>query len=89
MLILTGGEPLLRRDWRLFSRYATNPGLTVVMGTNGTLMDDAVVEEMIKSGVKGVGISLDSAAPDYHDRFRGVCGAWSLTGLNGMQGRKV
>lgn len=79
MLILTGGEPLLRQDWPQLSRYASGLGLTVVIGTNGTLLDDSMVEEMIKSGVKGAGISLDSATPPYHDRFRGVSGAWEKT----------
>lgn len=89
MLILTGGEPLLRKDWGLFSRYATDKGLTVVMGTNGTLLDDAIVDELIKCGVMGVGISLDSAAPDYHDRFRGVSGAWkrTLAGIDALNRR--
>ncbi|MEK7841409.1 MAG: radical SAM protein, partial [Deltaproteobacteria bacterium] len=79
MLIFTGGEPLLRGDcFDLFS-YAAKKGLMVVLGTNGTLIDAPTVEKMIESGVKGVGISLDSIGPSYHDRFRGVEGAWEKT----------
>ena len=79
MLIFTGGEPLLRDDcFDLFS-YAAKKGLMVVLGTNGTLIDAQTVEKMIESGVKGIGISLDSIGPSYHDRFRGVEGAWEKT----------
>ncbi len=79
MLILTGGEPLLRNDCMELTRYASDKGLMVVMGTNGTLLNDPTVEKMIRSGVKGVGISLDSIAPKYHDKFRGLEGAWEKT----------
>lgn len=79
MLILTGGEPLLRDDCMELVQYASIKGLMVVMGTNGTLLDDRTVEKMIRSGVKGVGISLDSITPEYHDKFRGMEGAWKRT----------
>lgn len=79
MLILTGGEPLLRPDLTELSRYATGKGLMVVIGTNGTLLDDDSIKRLMESGVKGVGISLDSTNPDYHNRFRGMNGAWEKT----------
>jgi len=60
MLIFTGGEPLLRNDWRELTSYAAGKGFTVVMGTNGTLIDDLLAKDMISHGIKGVGISLDS-----------------------------
>jgi len=79
MLIFTGGEPLLRGDWRELTSYAAGKGFTVVMGTNGTLIDDLFAKDMISHGIKGVGISLDSIGPSYHDRFRGLEGAWERT----------
>jgi len=79
MLILTGGEPLLREDVFELARYSSNRGLTVVIGTNGTTLDEGIVARMLEAGVKGVGISLDSAEPIYHDRFRGLPGAWERT----------
>ncbi|MBI5903596.1 MAG: radical SAM protein, partial [Deltaproteobacteria bacterium] len=79
MLILTGGEPLLRPDCLDLSRYAEGLGLTVVLGTNGTLLDARTVGELGKNGIKGVGISLDSTAPAFHNRFRGVDNAWERT----------
>ncbi|MDO8426528.1 MAG: radical SAM protein, partial [Deltaproteobacteria bacterium] len=79
MLILTGGEPLLRPDIYDLARYASSLGLIVVLGTNGILITNDSVKRLIDAGVKGFGISLDSAAPYYHDRFRGMEGAWVRT----------
>ncbi|MEX0821138.1 MAG: radical SAM protein [Rhodothermales bacterium] len=76
MLILTGGEPLLRRDIYEIARTASESGIWVVMGTNGVLVTDRVAEKMVECGVKGVGISLDSIDPEKHNRFRGGPNAW-------------
>lgn len=87
MLILTGGEPLLRRDIGEISSYASARGLTVFLGTNGTLLDDEAVEGLVRNGVKGVGISIDSVKPSYHDRFRGLKGAWkrAIEGIDALK----
>ena len=79
MLILTGGEPLLRKDIYEIARHASSQGIWVVMGTNGVLVTDAVVEKMIECGVQGVAISIDSLDPDKHDRFRGGPDAWEYS----------
>ncbi len=76
MLILSGGEPLLRPDIFELSRYATAKKLTVVLGTNGTLITDAVAGRIKEAGVKAVAVSVDSAVPEQHDAFRGKTGAW-------------
>jgi radical SAM protein with 4Fe4S-binding SPASM domain len=76
MLILTGGEPLLRKDIYDIARYASSLGIWVVMGTNGVLISDAVVAKMIECGVQGVAISIDSIDPAKHDQFRGGPDAW-------------
>lgn len=79
MLILTGGEPLMRPDIFDISRYAAARGLTVAMGTSGVGLDNAAARSMKENRVSGVGVSLDSASPEYHDRFRGMAGAWDAT----------
>ena len=79
MVVLTGGEPLLRRDINKLARHATECGLMVVVGTNGILLNDDRVARLVDAGVKGVGISLDSLQPDYHDGFRGAPGSWRKT----------
>ncbi len=76
MLILTGGEPLLRKDVYDVARTASDRGLWVVMGTNGVLVDDRVARKMVECGVKGVAISIDSIEPDKHNSFRGGPNAW-------------
>ncbi len=76
LLILTGGEPLLRRDLLALARRASGRGLMVVLGSNGTLLDAHAARALKQSGVRGVGISVDSLDPEKHDAFRGVRGAW-------------
>lgn len=76
MLILTGGEPLMRKDIFEIARYASSQGLWVVMGTNGVLVTEQVAEKMLECGVKGVGISIDSLDPEKHKSFRGGRNAW-------------
>ena len=79
MVVLTGGEPLLRRDLLRLARHAAGLGLMVVVGTNGALLDAPRVTALRESGVQAVGISLDSLDPAYHDSFRGIKGAWAKT----------
>lgn len=76
MLILTGGEPLLRRDIYEIARAASSQGMWVVMGSNGVLITEAVARKMVECGVRGVGISLDSLDPAKHNSFRGGAKAW-------------
>jgi radical SAM protein with 4Fe4S-binding SPASM domain len=76
ILILSGGEPLLRTDVFELARYATEKGLIVAMGTNGTLITDPIAMELKSCGVKAVAVSIDSCIPEHHDAFRGVNGSW-------------
>ena len=92
MLILTGGEPLLRKDIYDIAGAASAQGIWVVMGTNGVLITEKVVEKMIECGVQGVAISIDSLEPAKHDHFRGGPDAWKhsvraldLCRANGLQ----
>ncbi len=76
MLILSGGEPLLREDVFELSTYASGKGMMVVLGSNGLLMNDAAARMMKQSGVFGISISLDSVNPEIHDAIRSRPGAW-------------
>ena len=84
LLILTGGEPLLRKDIYDLSSYASQKGMMVVLGTNGNMIDDDIARKLKESGVTGIGISLDSIVPGRHDTFRGIPGARDDT-LNGIE----
>jgi len=70
MLILSGGEPLMREDLTQIARYAAAKGATVVVGTNGTLLTDERIGALKQAGVRGVAVSVDSLRPSYHDNFR-------------------
>lgn len=79
LTILTGGEPLLRRDILEIVRYAASRGLWVVVGTNGVKITSTLARLLAKEGVRGLSLSLDALDADRHDRFRRVRGAWANT----------
>ncbi|MBC8413293.1 radical SAM protein, partial [bacterium] len=54
MLILSGGEPLLREDIYEIAEYASGKGMMVVVGTNGLLLNDEIADRLKKSGVSGL-----------------------------------
>ncbi|HEX5041933.1 MAG TPA: radical SAM protein [Candidatus Polarisedimenticolaceae bacterium] len=79
LTILTGGEPLLRRDILEIVRYAHGRGLWVVVGTNGVKITENLVGLLREAGVRGMSLSLDALDPAAHDGFRRVRGAWQNT----------
>jgi radical SAM protein with 4Fe4S-binding SPASM domain len=79
LTILTGGEPLLRRDILEIVRRAAERGLWVVVGTNGVRITENVAQRLAEVGARGLSLSLDALDPDRHDRFRKVRGAWRNT----------
>lgn len=87
IVILTGGEPLLRPDIFEIASYGNDKGLRMVMAPNGTLLTDKVARKMVDSGIQRISISLDGATKEDHDRFRGVEGAFEGA-LRGIQHAK-
>ena len=79
LTILTGGEPLLRRDILDIVTRAADRGLWVVVGTNGVRISENVAARLAEAGARGLSLSLDALDPDLHDRFRRVRGAWQNT----------
>jgi radical SAM protein with 4Fe4S-binding SPASM domain len=79
LTILTGGEPLLRRDILEIVRRASARGLWVVVGTNGVRITENVAQRLAEAGARGLSLSLDALDPERHDRFRRVRGAWENT----------
>jgi heme d1 biosynthesis radical SAM protein NirJ len=82
VLILSGGEPLLRPDIYDISRRAKALGFYVGLSTNGTLIDEGRIGDIAAVGYDYVGISIDGLR-DTHDRFRQKAGAFdaSLQGI--------
>lgn len=77
IIILTGGEPLLRPDIFDIAAHGTNIGLRMVMAPNGTLLTPAIVQRLKTSGIKRISISLDGSNAQTHDNFRGLENAFN------------
>jgi radical SAM protein with 4Fe4S-binding SPASM domain len=75
-LILTGGEPLIRKDLYELAARGREHGFTVVVGTNGVLLRETQARLLRQHGVQGASLSLDSTDPGRHDAFRHLPGAW-------------
>ncbi|MBW2619519.1 MAG: heme b synthase [Deltaproteobacteria bacterium] len=76
ILILTGGEPLMRADIFDLAAYGTGRGLRVVMAPNGTLITRENARRMKTCGIQRISVSIDGATAEEHDSFRGVPGAF-------------
>ena len=75
VLILSGGEPLLRPDIFEITARAKTLGFYTGLSSNGTLIDAVMAGRIAAAGFDYVGISLDGIAAT-HDRFRGLEGAF-------------
>ncbi len=82
LLIISGGEPLMREDFFSIASYAAEKGLRLALSTNGTLITRSIASRLRETGFVYVGISIDSHKPEWHDEFRGVDGAFQAA----MQG---
>jgi AdoMet-dependent heme synthase len=87
VIILTGGEPLLRPDICEIAAYGDGKGLRMVLATNGTLVTEAAAENLIRAGIKRVSVSIDGPEAESHDAFRGVPGAFAgaMAGIAAMK----
>ncbi|MBF0384279.1 MAG: radical SAM protein [Candidatus Omnitrophica bacterium] len=79
VLVLSGGEPLLREDIFEIMFYAAQKGLTLALATNGVLLKEKEAGLIKKYGVRRVSLSLDSSDEKKHDSSRGVLGAFKQT----------
>jgi radical SAM protein with 4Fe4S-binding SPASM domain len=84
MVVLTGGEPLIRSDLEQLCAHGKAAGLMIVIGSNGALLTERRVVTLKQSGAMGIGISIDSLDPALHDEFRGQPGSWQKT-MNGIE----
>ncbi|MFB3764056.1 MAG: radical SAM protein [Methanotrichaceae archaeon] len=76
IVIFTGGEPLMSRNFYSYAFHARDVGLRAVISTNGTLITPEAAALLAEAKIRYVGVSIDSASPEKHDRFRGVSGAY-------------
>ena len=82
VLILSGGEPLMRPDIFEIARRAKSLGMYVGLSSNGTLIDARTIDAIAAVGFDYIGVSLDGIGAT-HDAFRGVEGSYaqSLQGI--------
>ena len=77
ILVLTGGDPLMRKDLWDIVDYAVSKGIRVGLAPAVTpLLDEKTIEEIRGHRVASVSISLDSPWPEVHDEIRGIKGTW-------------
>lgn len=85
VLILSGGEPLFRRDIFDIAAYATGKGLPTALATNGTLVNDEMARKIKDAGIYYASVSLDGAQAWTHDALRGygnfTRAVWGLSNL--------
>lgn len=74
-VLLSGGEPLARRDLFELAEYGRSLGLKFTLSTNGTLIDERKAQRIHEIGFAYVGISFDGIGAT-NDAFRGVEGAF-------------
>jgi 12,18-didecarboxysiroheme deacetylase len=86
VLLISGGEPLVRKDLPELAAYAVEKGMRAVISTNGTLITAQMANTLKKIGLSYVGISLDGME-EINDRFRGVKGAFR-SALKGIENCK-
>ena len=76
VVVLSGGEPLLRSDVFDIAAYGTGLGLRMCLATNGSLVTADTCRQITKSGIKMVSLSLDGSTAAVHDDFRNQPGAF-------------
>ena len=87
ILVLSGGEPLMRPDIFSLVSLARSCDLEVALASNGTMIDEPTALKLKNTGVRRVSISLDGPCPDIHDRFRGQTGSFekALSGCRALR----
>lgn len=87
--VITGGDPLLREDWRVLLRELVKRKKTIHMMGNPETLTDENLEFLQCVGLRGFQLSLDGLM-DSHDRNRGKGSfARTLEGINRLNDFKI
>ncbi len=78
MLVLSGGEPLIRCDFFEIAEYAVQQGLELQIATNAALVTEETAKRLASIHAS-TQVSLDGATAEVHDDFRQVPGTWKRT----------
>lgn len=87
IMILTGGEPLYRKDIFEIAEHTVKLGMRAALASNGTMIDEAMAKRIADAGVSRVSISLDGGTEKTHDDFRGIPGSFkkAVEGIVNLQ----
>ena len=77
VVVLSGGEPLIRQDVFEIAQYGTGKGLRMCLATNGTMINEERCRKIKESGIRIVSLSLDGSTEEIHDDFRNEKGAFA------------
>ncbi len=76
MIVITGGEPLMRKDLEVCGREIYKRQFPWGMVTNGYGLTSERLESLMDAGLRSITISLDGFIPETHDWFRNKSGSW-------------
>lgn len=79
VMVLSGGEPLLRPDVFDIAKYGNSKGFRMCLATNGTLVTDEICRKIKEADIKMVSLSIDGSNAETHDTFRNQKGAFDGT----------
>jgi radical SAM protein with 4Fe4S-binding SPASM domain len=80
VVVLSGGDPFMRRDLFDIIGHARAQGLTVAVAPSATaLVTRERLKRLVSLGVSSISLSLDGAKPGTHDSFRGFTGTFQRT----------
>ncbi len=78
-IYLSGGEPLIRKDFNKITAHLKKLGIDFCLLSNLTLIDEKVAKELLESGCYKVEGNLDGFDAESYDSFRGVAGSFEQT----------
>lgn len=76
MIVITGGEPLVRKDLVDCGTEIYKKGFPWGMVTNGYALTADKLSELLHAGLRSITISIDGPSAEMHDWFRGKSGSW-------------
>ena len=89
-ICLTGGEPLLRRDFFEIAGMINELGFRWGMTSNATLIDESTAELLEQTGMRTISVSIDGLR-ESHDAFRRTEGGWdkAMRGIQNLIDRRA
>ncbi len=79
VLIMTGGEPLMRPDFFEILKYADGLGINKVIATNATLLTPEIAFRLADFHVLAASVSIDGPCASRHDEFRRTPGSFDAS----------